>query len=329
MLRTMPGFAPMRALALAVLALIAAVAAAPAQTDGGQQSGTPFRPVAVVNGSAITGYDLAERARVMRALGFPAETPEALRRAALDRLIEDRLKLQEAERLGVTASEEELQAGVVELAQNVGAEPDEMLALLSSEGIGQRAVEDMVRADVVWRQVVRTRFSRRIDPGEAEVDAEIAQFADRGGRAYRIAEIGLPMEEADRTPEETRALAERLSRELNQGGDFGQAARQHSRAASAAEGGEIGWVPAAGLPADVAAALEGLEPGDVSRPVEVSGGISLIKILDTRTQPAGEVDAADPELRDRVRSRLANQQGARLAEGLLQELRRDALIEIR
>ena len=63
---------------------------------------TMFRPVAVVNDSAITGYDLAQRAQLLAALGFPVASPEALKEEALNRLVDDRLKLQEAKRFGIT-----------------------------------------------------------------------------------------------------------------------------------------------------------------------------------------------------------------------------------
>ena len=329
MLRTTPGFAPLRALALAVLALFAAAPAATAQDQGQQQSAaTPFRPVAVVNGSAITGFDLAQRAQIMAALGFPAERREALRREALDRLIEDRLKLQEADRLGISATDEEIEAGIAELAGQGGLEADELLALLSAEGISRQAVADSVRADVVWREVVRTRFSRRVQPGEAEVESELELLEERAGVDYRIAEIGLPVQDADRSPAETRALADRLFQELSQGGDFESAVRRHSRAPSAAEGGEVGWVSSSGMPPHIAEALEGLEPGDITRPIEVAGGYSILKVLDRRVRSAEDLEG-DEQLREQVRSRLVSQEGARLAEGLLQELRRDALIEIR
>jgi hypothetical protein len=61
----------------------------------------------------------------------------------------------------------------------------------------------------------------------------------------------------------------------------------------------------------------------------VPSGISILKLIDTKINVANAIDASDPELRSQVRRRLSNQQTARLAEGLLQELRRDALIELR
>jgi peptidyl-prolyl cis-trans isomerase SurA len=302
------------------VALLTATAA-PAQTM--------FRPVAVVNDSAITGYDLAQRAQIMVALGFSAASADALRAAALDRLIEDRLKLQAAKRAGLSTSPEQIAAGIEEFAQNAGLSADEFRVSMSAQGVTEQALTDLVSADIVWRDLVRGRFARRVEPGEAEIDGEIALFEQRAGVAYRIAEIGLPLTDAGRSEAETLALAERLSQSLNDGGDFDEAVRTYSRSPSAARGGEVGWVPATRLPPEIAGALASLQPGQVTRPVPVSGGYSLLKLIEQRSDESQRVDAASPELRERVRKRLVTQQTARLAEGLLQELRRDALIELR
>ena len=137
---------------------------------------TMFRPVAVVNDSAITGFDLAQRAQIMTALGFQAAGPDALRAEALDILVEDRLKLQEGRRLSLTASPENIDDGIGELAKRAGRSADEFKATLFKQGVTEQALQDMVGSEIVWRQVVRARFSRRVEPGEAEIDAEIAEL---------------------------------------------------------------------------------------------------------------------------------------------------------
>lgn len=318
MLKTMLG---VLACAATLLAAVAAPTAATAQTM--------FRPVAIVNDSAITGYDLAQRAQIMTALGFTAASADALRAAALDRLIEDRLKIQEAARAGLTASPEQIAAGIAEFAQGSRMSVDELRATLSAKGVTEQALSDLVAADVIWREMVRARFARRIEPGEAEIDGEIALMGQRAGVSYRIAEVGLPMNDAGRTEAETLALANRLADSLTQGGDFEKAVRTYSRAPSAARGGDVGWVPGDRIPPEINAALAALQPGQVTRPIEVSGGYSILKLIETRSEGADAIDARDSELREKVRRGLINQQTARLAEGLLQELRRDALIELR
>jgi len=309
---------------LGVIALAAALASsAPAVAQ------TMFRPVAVVNDSAITGYDLAQRVQIMLATGVGDASADALRAAALDELIEDRLKLQEGKRAGLIPSPEQIAAGIAEMAQNIGMPEDKLRAMMSARRVTEQSLADLVSADVVWRELVRGRFARRIEPGAAEIDGEIALIEQRAGVSYRVAEIGLPMTEGGRTEAQTRALAERLVASLNQGGDFAEAVKTHSRAPSAARGGEVGWVSSEQLPPDIGSALGSIQPGQVTQPLAVSGGLSILKLLERRSEAGSAVDPSDPELRERVRRRLINQQTARLAEGLLQELRRDALIELR
>ncbi len=314
MLKTMLG-------AIGLAAALLSVAPAAAQTM--------FRPVAVVNDSAITGFDLAQRAQILVALGFSTASPDALRAESLERLIEDRLKLQEGARLGLTAGADSIDAGIEEFASLSGLSADEFRAAMNTQGVTELALNDMVSAELVWREVVRGRFARRVEPGEAEIDAEIALVQQRAGASYRIAEIGLPADDAGRSEAETRALAEKLYASLSQGGDFAAAVRTYSRAPSAARGGEVGWVSTVRMPPDLAELLSELSPGQVSRPFPVAGGVSILKLIEKRVDAADTIDVRDPELRGRIRDRLANQRTARLAEGLLQELRRDALIELR
>ena len=308
---------------LGALAVAVAMLAAPAQAQ------TMFRPVAVVNDSAITAFDLAQRAQILGILGFPAADQEVLRAEAMDRFIEDRLKMQEGARLGITAEDDMISAALDGIAKRVRVSQEEFMKGMQSRGVTEQALRDMVSADVIWQQVVRARFNRRIDPGEAEIDAEIREMQARGNVSYNVAEIGLPMRESGRTEAQTRELANKLYEQLNQGADFNALVKRYSRAPSAARGGVVGWVESARLPPDIADTLAGLQPGQIALPVEVSGGISILKLLDVKTEGSGELDPSDPELREEVTTRLQNERAQRLAEGLLQELRRDALIEMR
>lgn len=294
----------------------------------GAAAQTPFRPVAVVNDSAITGFDLQQRERLLAVLGFRAASEEALRQAALQRLVDDRLKLQAGKRLGLEPTEAIGEAGFANLAEQLDTTADALRVLLRNQGVSDQAITDFVVADVIWNEVVRTRFARRIEPGEAEIDSEIALAGGGAEIAYRVQEIGIPAN-ATASEAETRELVDRLYRELAAGGDFAAAVRRHSRAPSAASGGEVGWVSSRTMPPDIADALSRIEPGEVTPPIPVPGGFSILKVTDRRMAGAGNVDPSDPALRDRVRQRIVEQQSARLAEGLLQELRRDAIIEFR
>ena len=298
--------------------LLAAAGAAVAQT--------PFKPVAVVNDSAITGFDLAQRALILSILGYPTDNPEQLRTEALDHLVEDKLKLEAGEQTGITATPDMIAAGVEEYARRMGLTPDEFRARMSARGVTDQALDDMVAAQVVWLDVIRTRFGDRVQPDEAEIDAELAQLG-AGTTEYRILEIGLPLTAGGRSEAETRALAQELSSSLNQGGDFRDAVATYSEAPSAARGGEVGWVTTDRMPPELRQTLAGLEVGQVSAPLQVAGGLSILKVVDKRQTSGGP--ATGSRSREEVRDALITQRSERLAEGLLQEMRRDALIEVR
>jgi len=198
---------------------------------------------------------------------------------------------------------------------------------MQNQGVTDMALNDLAAAEVVWAQVVRARFQRRVQPGEAEIDAELALIEQRTAFDYKIEEIGLPLTADGRTEAETRALAEQLYVSLNAGGDFRDAVARYSRAPSAARGGDVGWVSTQRMPPDMLRVLAELEPGEVSRPISVPGGLSILRLADKRS--SGVSLNANPELRERIREELVQRKSARLADGLLQEMRRDALIEVR
>ncbi|MEM9146894.1 MAG: peptidylprolyl isomerase [Pseudomonadota bacterium] len=290
---------------------------------------TPFRPVATVNKSLITAFDVDQRARLLGLLGADARDPEALGSLALDRLIEDRLKLQAAEEAGLATSDEVVEAGLREFTGNIGTTPEVFMSSAAQAGITEQAVGDLVASQVLWREVVTTRFRGRVEPGEADIDAEI-QLATQGqDQRLRLREIGLPADGDGRSPEETRRFAEELYVALSAGADFEQAVRDHSRAPSAERGGDLGWVDVARLPPDIARLLAGVPVGGVAPPRQVSAGYSILRVVDRETTGAAAADPQDPELRDRVRAELTRRRLDLLAQGFIQELRRDAMIDLR
>lgn len=289
---------------------------------------TLFRPVAIVNDSAITGFDLAQRAQILVALGFATADADSLRATALDQLVEDRLKLQAGKAIGLTPTPEMIDQGIAGLAANQEISANEFKAILGAQGVTAMAIEDLAGAEMVWNQVVRARFSSRVQPGEAEIDAELGLINQRSAFDFRIKEIGLPLTADGRTEAETRALAEQLYNALNQGGSFDQAVTRFSKAPSATRGGDVGWISTLRMPPEMLRALSELPVGGVTEPISVPGGLSLLQLVEKRATGA-ESRAVSPELREQVRARLVQRKSSRLAEGLLQEMRRDALIEVR
>lgn len=76
-----------------------------------------------------------------------------------------------------------------------------------------------------------------------------------------------------------------LKRRLELGGeDFAELARQHSDDASAAKGGDLGWLSPGETVPEFQRAMDALQPGQVSEPVRSPFGVHLIKVLERRDE---------------------------------------------
>ena len=139
-----------------------------------------------------------------------------------------------------------------------------------------------------------------------------------------LAEIALPY--AERGQPETDALAERIYRQLAGGASFGALAGEYSRSASAERGGVLDPVPAANLPPAFRSEVLLLSPGQVTRPLPISGGVAIIKLVSIRQVPPQPIDADNPEVREQLRQRLFAERLTSFGQGYLQELLGDAII---
>ena len=97
--------------------------------------------------------------------------------------------------------------------------------------------------------------------------------------------------------------AKELRAELAKGKDFAELARQWSLAPSATRGGELDWVTfksppqegeTAGLPLPIAQAVEKLQKGKVSEPIEVQGKWWLVKLDDVAPRQGPDLRAGTP-----------------------------------
>ena len=104
--------------------------------------------------------------------------------------------------------------------------------------------------------------------------------ASKGTDEYRVSEIYIAAPGGDAS--QATATANQILEQLKGGGSFAAYARQYSEASTAAVGGDLGWVRPAQLPAQLASVVQDLRPGQISTPITVPGGISLIAVSDTR-----------------------------------------------
>lgn len=258
-----------RILACGAVALAAALAA-----PGTSAAQSDFSTVITVNGVPISAWELDQRVRFLTVLRAPGDIPAEAQKS----LIEDRLRLVEARRLGLEATEEEIAAGMTEFAARANLSSEEFVAALNEAGIDYETFRDFVIAGVSWRKVVSERFRGTFTVSQAEVERAIAPESGRGsGARVLVSEIVIPAEGGDMLS--ARREATLIATELGEGRlSFAEAARRHSGSPSRENGGALGWMPATNLPPGVRAQLSGLGPGAITQPVAVPGGVAIFQI---------------------------------------------------
>jgi len=278
----------LRNLRMPVLAMLALLIALPLQVKAQQLVG---RIIASVNDDAITDFDVDGRIRLIAASAnapVNAEAQQRYGRIALRELIDDRLKAQEAKRLGIAAGDKEVGAAIQSIERNNKMEPGGLMKELTQKSVPVGALIDQVKASILWRKVLRRRVLPQVRVATNEVDDALNRIREAGGGfVARVAEIVLPAG----TPEDRReanARAAEIRSRLASGAKFPELARRYSRSPTAAVGGDMGEVQSGQLPPELDEALAALKPGQISEPIYADGAIHILLLVRRQGVEAGD-----------------------------------------
>lgn len=251
----------------------------------GPSDPTVRKATALVNGEVITDTDVEQRLNlVLTANGgrVTGEERERLRLQVLRNLIDEKLEIQEARSHEVRVADEEIEQTFQRVAANFRQQPSQFAEYLKNNGSSANSLKQQIRGELAWNRLLRSRIEPFVNVGDEEVTAIINKLnAAKGTEEYRVGEIFLSA-----TPEtraEVRANASRILEQLRGGASFVAYARQFSEASTAALGGELGWVRPEQLQDAVGKAVAEIQPGTVSEPIDVPGGVMLVALIEKRS----------------------------------------------
>jgi peptidyl-prolyl cis-trans isomerase SurA len=151
---------PARAFALCLLAL---AALAPARAAHAQAI------VASVNGDPITTYDVAERAKLLRAIGQPSSPA-----AALESLIESRVKAGEINKYNIHLPASQLGPSIRYYAEKAHMTDAQLEQRLAAAHVDPKHVENFFGIHEGFNLYARAR-NRAVEASRADIDAELAR----------------------------------------------------------------------------------------------------------------------------------------------------------
>ena len=124
--------------------------------------------------------------------------------------------------------------------------------------------------------------------------------------------------------DEARLKIDRIRDRVEQGAKFEDQAKANSEDASAAKGGDLGWVSPGDTVPDFERAMNGLKLGDLSAPVRTPFGWHLIQVQERRTQ-----DVTQEKAREQARQALRQRKSDEAFQEWVRQQRDRSYVEIR
>jgi len=243
------------------------------------------------------------------------------RKKALDELIEERIKLQEAKRLNVVAGKKEVDRVVKSMAERNKMTPEKFAKYVEKSGASISAMRQRIKASLSWADVIRRRFGHQIAtttrdvdrlaptaPGQDDVDLEI----------YRIL-LSVPAK-ADQ-----KRVAQRLSEAERLRSNFG-GCKTMSALANAVGGArfdDLGLRKPASVPEPTRSLLLSAHDDEMLPPTIGEGGVELWAVCGRKAIKTEE------QKRQTAQDDIRQKEFEILSKKHLKDLRQDAHIEYR
>lgn len=252
------------------------------------QEGTLDRIVAVVGKEIILKSDVDGQMEMI-AQRNPSikRTDPVLRQQILDLLINERLITTKAQEDSVDVTDDEvtqrMEMQIQMLVQQYGSEQRiESLYGMSMARI-RRDFRDEIRKQLLAQKMREMKFGN-VKASRADVEEFYQRYKDSLQTVparldlYHIVKYVKPN---DAQKQEAKAFANRLRDSILNGVPFGDIARRHSAdPGSAANGGDLGFAERGKFVPSFEAAAFGLEPGEISLPVESPFGFHVIQLIE-------------------------------------------------
>ncbi|MBP6242898.1 MAG: peptidylprolyl isomerase [Chromatiaceae bacterium] len=246
--------------------------------------------VAVVNKDVIVRSEL-EREIVlalpeMREKGAEMPARAELERKVLERMIEKRLQMQEAQRVGIKVEDGALTQAMEGIAQRNNLTLEELQTALGASGIRFEDFREDTRAQMIMSQLQAREVIKNITVTDPEIKRFLARESDSlvERTDVRLSHIlvAVPETASGEEQEQARKKAQAIVAKLRAGADFGQVARAESQGQQTQEGGDLGWFTMADVPSLAQEVSRSLAKGEVSNPLRSPSGFHIIQVTDIK-----------------------------------------------
>lgn len=281
-----------------------------------------FKIVAVVNGDIISNQDIQNRINAFlmtTKIPLNDQTRNMIVQRVTHAAIDEKIKLQAAEKNNIHISEKDINASVADFEKNNRIPKGELKNILNQANVSSESFRSQMKSDLGWLRLLKNKMRNEGNITQKEIETALAEAKnDLSTPKFQISEIFIKKEKA----KDIQNLVDNLRNDNR----FELYAIQFSDSPSASNGGNLGWVNEGKLPAPLEKAAKKLSVGGISNAVLLNDGYYILK-LNQRFDPKKDKPVMPTE--KEIKAYLSNKKMETLAQKYLQDLRQQAVIELR
>lgn len=286
------------------------------------QAASSVKIVAVVNGDIISSQDIQNRINAfLMTTGIPMndQTRNMINQRVIHAAVDEKIKLQAAEKNNIEVSDKDIDASIRTFEKNNKIPAGGLKNILKEAKVSMNSFRTQMKSDIAWLRLVRSKMRGEGTLTQKEIEKALADAKkDLSTPKYQVSEIFIKKEKAKDI--------QSLVNNLRQDNRFELYAMQFSDSASASNGGNLGWINEGKLPTPLEKAVKKLKPGQITDAVLLNDGYYILK-LNQRFDPKKDKPVYPTE--KEIRGFLSNQKMENFAQKYLQDLRQNAVIELR
>lgn len=246
--------------------------------------------VAVVDNTIILESELNQAVTVfseqMRSDGRPVPPEAILRKNVLEQLIARQAQASQAKRFGIQIDETTLNAAVLKIAKQQGAETlTDFQQELDKQQAGSYALlRTQVAEDLAVTRLRQQQVMSRIKVS----DRDITNFlqspqgqAALGGEVH-VLHLRVSPKSASVSSAEVKAVAEQVKTAFSTNNDFDAIASQFSTDNVAVQGADMGSRPLEDLPTELSARVSAVQVGKTTDLIPAADGLHVLKLLERK-----------------------------------------------
>lgn len=249
------------------------------------------------------------------------EVSPSTRGAAIRELINERLQVQEAKRVGITIGKDRIDKVVEGVAKRNKQTVAQFKSVFTRRGVKFEFVRQRYKAQIAWRGAIRRRYGRQVSIGQKDIDAVLQASSKPGAKEVELqlqkVTLALPGKIDQRVMAEKFAAADRLRRAFRN-------CKQTATLVKKIPGAhfqDLGRKKISTLSAEARPMLAAAEPVQMTPPIFSASGVEIYAVC------AKRLVAGDDKQRRAARNRLEQEQLGSFSRRLLQDLCNSATIE--